>query len=66
MLKEFFGWLGNRWSFRQVSLVEGGDRKKLGGDERVGGVGGGVWKKVVDLFLSLVVQLGGDLDFDIC
>ena len=26
--------------FWMVSLVEGGDRKKLGGDKKVGGVGG--------------------------
>ena len=48
-----------------VSLVEGGDRKKLGGDKKVGGVGGGVMKRLW-IYLCPWLFMGGDLDFEIC
>ena len=47
-----------------VSLVEGGDRKKLGGDKKVGGVGGVMKRSWIDLCPWLL--MGGDLDFEIC
>ena len=51
-----------------MSLVEGGERKKLGGDKNVGGVGVrgvGVGKRLWICFFFSWLCMGGDLDFEI-